>query len=277
MSEPPPRLLGRLAVRNTSSPSEREWERATVLEPRAVSREPEFVSDGSGLPFAASLLEPPFQPLDTDDPAVGALLAALARQGKAKPKSSGASKLPWRRGSAPPAPPAPPAPAPAPSLDGWREAARTDEEVLFAAGRMPRLVTVSVRRERRDWSCVAVSSGRPLRATRDGIRASGWRLDPTRELDPADRELRILVTEQTWAGGRWADDRLLAPDLYIGADELVVTTFVTPRQGYQVRSPNPETPARIVLPGPVGSRRVLDGALYGDPDADRRTAGDQGA
>ena len=207
-----------------------------VLEPRPASRHPELISDGSGLPFPPASLVPAGGQLDADDPAVGVLMATIARQ--AKTNSDGRSWLPWKRGSAPPKPA-----ASTPSLDGWRVAARTDDEVLFARGRPPKLVTVAVRREsrRRTWTCIAVSSGRPLRTTREGIRASGWRLDPTHEGDPAQRELRVLVTEQTWAGGNRADDRLLAPDLHVGEEELVLTMFVTPRPGFQIRAP--ETPA----------------------------------
>jgi hypothetical protein len=87
-------------------------------------------------------------------------------------------------------------------------------------------------------------------------------LDPTREANPEETVLRVLITEQTWAGGQRADSRLLPPDLYVDANELVLTTFVTPRPGFQTRSSNPETPARIALPKPVGLRRLIDGALY---------------
>jgi hypothetical protein len=214
-----------------------------------------LISDGSGLPFAPTALTGAAGQLDTDDAAVGVLMATIARQAKAN--SVGRSWLPWKRASAPP--------KPAASLDGWRVAARTADDVLFARGRPPKLVTVSVRRKskRRTWTCIAVSSGRPLRTTRDGIRASGWRLDPTQEPDPAQRELRVLVTEQTWAGGNRADDRLLAPDLHVGEDELVLTMFVIPRPGFQIRAPNPETPARVALPCPLGRRGIIDGALFG--------------
>jgi len=54
----------------------------------------------------------------------------------------------------------------------------------------------------------------------------------------------------------------LVVDLHVGAEELVLTMFVTPRQGFQMRSPNPETPARVTLPSPIGPRRLIDGALY---------------
>ena len=228
-----------------------------MLEPRSASRHPELISDGSGLPFAPAVLTGPAGQLDTGDAAVEVLLATIARQ--AKTNSAGRSWVPWKRGSASPKPV-----ASTPSLDGWRVAARTGDEVLFARGRPPKLVTVAVRESRRrTWTCIAVSSGRPLRTIREGIRASGWRLDPTHEPDSVRRELRILVTEQTWAGGNRADDRLLAPDLHIGEEELVLTMFVTPRPGFQIRAPNPETPARVILPCPVGSRRIIDGALFG--------------
>jgi hypothetical protein len=258
MAERSSRGFGRRPARAPSLPTDGDWERSVVLEPHSASRHPELISDGGGLPFPPAALTGPAGRLDTDDAAVGVLMATIARQ--AKTQSAGRSWGPWKRGSVPPKPVASP-----PSLEGWRVAARTDDEVLFARGRLPKLVTVAVRREsrRRTWTCIAVSSGRPLRPIREGIRASGWRLDPTRETDPAQRELRILVTEQTWAGGNRADDRLLAPDLHVGEEELVLTMFVTPRPGFQIRAPSPETPARIALPCPVGSRRIVDGALFG--------------
>ncbi len=74
--------------------------------------------------------------------------------------------------------------------------------------------------------------------------------------------LRILVTEQSFAGGQRAHDRVLAPDLFVSRDEVVLTIFVTPQPGFNAKSPNPETPVRIALPHPVGARRPVDGALY---------------
>jgi hypothetical protein len=51
--------------------------------------------------------------------------------------------------------------------------------------------------------------------------------------------------------------------------------FVTPRRGFQVRSPNPETLARVTLPQSIGRRRLIDGALYGA--ASTPVAGEAGA
>jgi hypothetical protein len=233
-------------------PNERAWERSEVLEPRAAGRQPELISDGGGLPFVPSALDGPAAPLDPEDPAVAAMVAHLGS--RRAPKTSRGL---FKRGPA--APPRPP-----PSLAGWRLLARSDDEALFGRGRPPKLVTIAIRRDaRRDtWSCYGESIERPLRASRDRIRASSWRLDPTTECKPTDTLLRILIKEQTFAGGQRASGRVLVPDLYQGADELVLTIFVTPLPGFKARSPNPETPVRVALPAQVGERQLIDGALY---------------
>ena len=222
-------LLSRLVARGRGVPSARDWQRCAVLEPLPAPRIPEFVSDGACLPFSPLLLERPPEPLDRSDPAVSALAAQL--DGK---------------------------------LAGWRLLARTDTEVQFGRGLPPELLTVVVRHDakRGTWAYVAKRSGRPLRATRDGIRASSWHLDEAVELKPEDTLLRICVTEQTVSGGRRADGRVLAPDLYESDHELILTMYVKPETGLQIQRPNPETPVRVALSQPVGHREVIDGAVY---------------
>ena len=78
MSESAPGLLGRIPTRERKPPSERDWERASVLEPSSGPRVPELVSDGAALAFAPQLLEGSAPPLDSQDPAVAALLDYLA-------------------------------------------------------------------------------------------------------------------------------------------------------------------------------------------------------
>ncbi len=132
----------------------------------------------------------------------------------------------------------------------------------FFGGRyrvIPNGVEVSPVLERADFELP--SAARPLRAARDGIRASSWRLDPTQEASPDETVLRLLVHEQAFASGQRADGRFLVPEIYLDADELVIRIFISPRQGFQTNSRNPETPVRVALPEPVGTRRVIDGAL----------------
>jgi hypothetical protein len=256
MSEPSSRRRGR--KREPKPPSEREWEMSVLHEPRHAPRRHAMISDGGGLPFPPSALEAVPAPLDPQDPAAAALIAYLATRAGAKPPS----RAPWRRHAAP-EPQAAPQPASTPGVDGWRLLARTDDEALFGRGLPPQLLTVAVRQDsrRRGWAYAGSSAARPLRATRDGIRASSWRLDPRYEPSPDDDVLRLLLTEQTFSGGQRADSRVLAPDVYIDDDELVLTMFVTPRPGFQWGSNNPETPVRVALGEPVGLRRLIDGAL----------------
>jgi hypothetical protein len=220
-------------------PTERDWKSSLVLEPRLVPYEPELISDGAGLPFAPSALHAPSGQLDPVDPPVGALAAQLSRQ---KPAADGSL----------------------PRLEEWRILARGESEVLFGWGLPPRMITVAMRREGRrgKWSSVAVTRFKPLRRTRDGVRASSWQLDPTQQLTSDDTIIRILVTEQTRSGGEFAHKRLLAPDLHVGHDELVMAMFVTPKPGTQLPSGTVETPVRVQLPSPVGERLLVDGALY---------------
>jgi hypothetical protein len=267
MSEPAPRRPGRPAARERKLPSERDWERSALLDPRPGPRHPQLISDGGGLPFPPAALAGPREPLDPEDAAVGGLLAHLTA--RAAPKRS--SRVPWKRSAA-----STPTAAPA-SLDGWRLLARTDGEALFARGLPPQMLTMAFRRDGRrgTWTCYGSSAARPLRATRDGIRASSWRLDPTQEAQPEETVLRVLVSEQSFASGQRAAGRVLAPDIYVGPDELVLTIFVTPVPGFQNNTPNPETPVRIALPHPVGPRRLIDGALthFSPPGAPPPTAG----
>ena len=247
VSEPAPRCFGRVTARQPKLPSERDWERSLLLEPRPGPRQPALISDGGGLPFPPSALAGSAAPLELEDPAVVALSNYLAD---------------------PTGVPRDTAPAlAAESLDGWRLLARTDNEVLFARGRPPHLLTVAVRqdRRRRTWAPVGSSAAQPLRATRDGIRASSWRLDPGRAARPEDTMLRVLITEQSFASRQRADRRVQVPDLYLDASDLVLTFFITPRPGYQTGGSNPETPVRITLAEPVGSRQLIDGAIVAAP------------
>jgi hypothetical protein len=223
-----------------------------VIEPRPGPRHPDLISDGGGLPFRPAALSGPPTPLDPEDPAVRGLLEHLGE--RSTPKR--AARAPWKRGAAA----APPPPA---SLDGWRLLARGDGEVLFGRGRPPQMLTMAFREDarRRQWKCFGSSAARPLRAARDGIRASSWRIDPTHAPAHDETMLRVLVHEQALASGQRAAGRVLAPDLYEDADQLVLTLFITPLPGFQNGTPNPETPVRIALPHPVGARRLVDGAL----------------
>ncbi|HEY1776825.1 MAG TPA: hypothetical protein VGG41_11755 [Solirubrobacteraceae bacterium] len=252
MAQAPSRRFGRFRGGDRKLPGARDWERSALLLPIPAQRLPELVSDGTGLPFSLATLEQPPAALPREDPAVAALLAQLTAEAA-------------RRGEYPASGHDPATVTGAEQrLEGWRELARSDDEALFARGRPPQLLTVAVRRTGRrqqSWAAVASSVAQPLRATRGTIRASTWRLDPAQELSAEERLLRVLVTEQAFAGGQRADGRVLAPDLFADQSEIVLTLFITPRPGFQTGTRNPETPVRIELPEALGDRRLIDGAL----------------
>jgi hypothetical protein len=225
------------------------------LIPQDSTPEPGLISDGGGLPFSPERPFAPFAPLDPREPPVAALLVQIDRgRRQAQPTRMLRPK------------PKPPPIETAEKLTGWRELARAEDEVLYGRGRPPQLLTVAVRRGRLGrWAPLGASNSRPLRAIRDGVRASSWRLDPTFTLRPELTALQILVTEQTMASGTPVEDRLLTPDLYLDSERVLVRVYVQPLEGYIGRTSRHETPVIVALPEPLGRRQVLDGALYEPP------------
>jgi hypothetical protein len=236
---------GFFGTRKAKLPSERRWERAVLLEPRVATYPAATLDDGIGIPFARAALTGAAAPLDLDDPLVVAFDSYLEQRNQ--------------------------------PIAGWRVLARTATEALFGRGQPPQLVTVAFRHEAKHdrWIAAGASAGKPLRAARDGVRASSWRLDPAQPPQPTDTELRILLTEQAFASGQSADKRVLAPDIFIDEGKIVLTMFVSPRAGFQTTSRNPETPVRVALPEPVGNRELLDGALAGFAPADAEGPSDR--
>ncbi len=247
--------MPRTTDKERKPPPPEAWENAPTLEPKLASAEPELISDGGGLPFAPGAPFAPFDPLDPEESSVQALLAQIDRgRRQAQP-----TRLLRSRATPPPL-------DAAAKLAGWRTLATSDEEILFGRGRPPHLLTVSVRRGKRGrWEPVGVSNSRPLRAVRNDVRASSWRLDPNFTPAPDDLELRVLITEQTMASGALAGDRLLSPDLYLDESRALLRVYVKPLEGYVGRSFRHETPVIVRLPEPLGSRTATDGALYEPP------------
>jgi hypothetical protein len=236
-------------------PPPEAWAHAPTLIAQASTPEPSLISDGGGLPFPPDRPFQPFAPLDPRDPPVAALIVQIDR---------GRRRAQPTRLFRPQAKPAPMETTE--KLTGWRELARDEDEVLYGRGRPPQLLTVAVQRGRLGgWAPLGASNSRPLRAIREGVRASSWRLDPTFPLGPELTTLHILVTEQTMASGTPAKDRLLTPDLHLGAERVVLRVYVEPLEGYIGRTSKHETPVIVALPEPLGRRQVLDGALYEPP------------
>lgn len=244
--------MAKIAEEDREPPPPEVWDTAPTLVPVAAAAEPALISDGGGLPFPPRKVFEPAAPLDPGDAAVAALLVQIDRgRRQAQP-----SRLFRPRPKAPPM-------ETAAKLAGWRELARTGDEALFARGTPPQMLTVAVKRGLRSrWTPLGASNSRPLRSSRDGVRASSWRLDPTFPTTPDQVELRILVTERTMASGTPASDRLLEPELYVDAERCILRVYVKPLEGYVGRTFKHETPVIVRLPEPLGTRALVDGAVW---------------
>jgi hypothetical protein len=220
--------------------------------------EPELVSDGGGPPFPPTALSAALDPLDPAEPPVAVLLEQIDRSRRR------AGDGVWRRRRARQPPPTAALDAgDARRLIGWRLLGRTEDEILYGRGRPPQLVTVVVRLSSRGrWECAGVSSARPLRACRDGIRASSWRLDPEHAPASDDEELRLLVTERSRSSGMRAHGRILPPELHADDRRLTLRLFIRPQEGFQNLVRGRETPVRVALPERVDGRELVDGALW---------------
>jgi hypothetical protein len=254
VSEPATQPSRRTRTREPRAPkatTEKGWAKADTISPLLTPRLPAEISDGSGLGFDPAALTAPMVPLDPADPSVKVLIAQLDHSA-----SGPQFKLPWRGEQRSPE-------ELARVLDGWRLLASSEDRRIYGKGVPPRLITVGVKRESRNrWVIQAVSPARQLRASRDSVRASSFRLDPDRPPRPEDSVLRLLVVEQTRSGGRLAYGRFQAPDLYMDDEEVLLRCFITPLAGWQAGTRRWETPVFVQLPEPLGSRRVVDGAIF---------------
>ncbi len=86
-------------------------------------------------------------------------------------------------------------------------------------------------------------------------------LDPEHPIDPASRELHLLVTEQSCNSGADADGRIEIVKVDEGNDQIHVILGVRPRDGGQNCPSNPATPFTVTLADPIGERQVVNGTL----------------
>ncbi|MFD6140588.1 hypothetical protein [Promicromonospora sp. NPDC060271] len=87
-------------------------------------------------------------------------------------------------------------------------------------------------------------------------------LDPDNPPDPESSQVHLLATEVACAGGKPADGRVAVARLVEHEDrvELVVGVEVPP--GVQTCQSNPPTPFTVELDEPLGTRALVDAAVY---------------
>ena len=152
---------------------------------------------------------------------------------------------------------------------GWYVVARSTEEVAWVAhvpGQDPQFASATARLLDGAWQIDGFGQCRP-ELVLDGLNVATWTLDPS--VPPPGPDATSFVAflpERACASGQAPGDRLLPPTILYEPDRVVVIFTVRPQSGNQDCQGNPSTPVTVELAEPLGSRRLLDGALL--PQAD---------
>lgn len=152
--------------------------------------------------------------------------------------------------------------------DGWIEATRTDEAVLYLAPAVDgsfAMVTIGLDAGR--WSVDGWGGCQPRPAVDPAVGIAEFRVAPGEGLGPESSEFDVLVSELACNSGEDARGRILPPQLISDADSVTVVMTVRPRGGGQDCPSNPETPFLLQLPEPLGERTLLDGSTIPPRDA----------
>ncbi|MDO8484463.1 MAG: hypothetical protein Q7S35_05910 [Candidatus Limnocylindrales bacterium] len=99
-------------------------------------------------------------------------------------------------------------------------------------------------------------------ASPDGVSFGRWWLDPDGPPPTADAtQLAILLREQDCASGRPPEGRVLEPTIVTTADAFEVAIGIREQRNADCPA-NPPYPMQLVLPEPIGSRRLFDASQY---------------
>jgi hypothetical protein len=155
---------------------------------------------------------------------------------------------------------------------GWRLAAHTGDTVVYIAdvparADEPAFADVTLELVDGAWGMFGFGQCRPVADVGPGLGLAEFRVAGHERLTPETTELDVLVTERACNSGQDARGRIVEPAIILSADAITVVFGVIPRGGDQTCPSNPETPARLVLPEPLGDRMLLDGSSVPPRDA----------
>jgi hypothetical protein len=155
---------------------------------------------------------------------------------------------------------------------GWRLAVHTGDMVVYIAdvparADEPAFADVTLELVDGAWRMRGFGQCRPVADVGPGLGLAEFRVAGHERLTPETTELDVLVTERACNSGQDARGRIVEPAIIPGADAITVVFGVVPRGGVHSCPSNPETPARLVLPEPLGDRMLLDGSSVPPRDA----------
>jgi hypothetical protein len=152
--------------------------------------------------------------------------------------------------------------------ENWLVLKEAADEVLLVARATEGLAFMSVLLVDGEWLWSGASAGGPCPLyfqVPEGLNPVDWRLDPAATPpDPGSTEIDVLITERPCVSGQEIGDRLLVPEIVMTEDSVRIAFAAEPPPGdaFDCQG-NPETPHRVVLPAPLGERRIFEGMAIG--------------
>jgi hypothetical protein len=114
------------------------------------------------------------------------------------------------------------------------------------------------------WRATGGGDCRPQGVPGAGFGQATWKLDPAFSRPHADtRTLHLLVMELSCSGGQSASGRISPAFVVVSRDEIAIEVFVEGKPGGGDCQSNPDTPATLRLPSPLGDRTLFDVGTVG--------------
>jgi hypothetical protein len=110
------------------------------------------------------------------------------------------------------------------------------------------------------WVPTTLAECQPAQFDVNSVGSAAWALDPAfPAADATSTELHVLVSESACSSGSSPAGRIVPPVVSYAQDTLSITVAVRNVGGIADCPGNPSLPATIVLPEPVGDRRLAGG------------------
>lgn len=147
---------------------------------------------------------------------------------------------------------------------GWHRVLESPDGVTFVAAGNEETPWFEVTVGLFDGNLQAVGQGQCTLAIAapTGVSFARWWLDPNAPPPASEAtQLAILLREQDCASGKPPDGRVLEPTIVTTADAIEVAIGIR-EQGNADCPSNPAYSLQLMLPEPIGSRRLFDASQY---------------
>lgn len=152
--------------------------------------------------------------------------------------------------------------------EGWMVLRETQDAILLVArdgGAGVAFMDVIVHEGQWMWSGAQSGSECALHyVVPSEFNTVTWRLDPAAPPDAGSTALQVVVQETDCVSGMEIGDRLVGPQVVMTESTLRIAFAATRPNAQGFTCPgNPESPATVELPEPLGEREIVEGLAIG--------------